>query len=415
MLKRIALIATLLLLTCGGGEDDIDVSVSISDIANITTTSATVTVRYTAGNVSITQVGVVYGATAGRLNIATIINSSGTEPDENYGIVFAPASVSGHFDADLTNLADGTEYFIAPFVKLETSSPEFPEGYFLPSGYKTFRTNFATGSNPPAVSVTSISGITHTSVNVVATIGTIGSPRFEIRGFCYGTSPDPIDKDGNSTCTPAFGSDPIFSESIIDLSGNTAYYVRAYVSNRHHPVQYGQTTGFRTLGGDDMLTDERDGQTYRVTEIGRFTWMAENLNYRTGNSWCYVDDDANCEKYGRLYTRSAAASACPAGWQLPTRFQWNNLIETAGGTATAGGRLKNARWDNGADHHGFGALPGGYRDRAHVRVFVDIETAGRWWFGDGGYWSIRSGNNSVIETTGGDNFEHSVRCVQIRN
>jgi len=400
--------ATLLLLTCGGNDDDVDVTVSISDIANITTTSAVVTVRYAAGNVNVTQVGIIYGATLGRLNVATIVNYGGT-PSVDYGVISAPHSVAGVFNADLANLADGTEYFVAPFVKLETSSPEFPEGYFLPSGYKSFRTDFAPGSSPPAVSATTISGITHSSVNVVATVERTGNPSFARRGFCYGTSPDPIHDDGSSTCVPAY-TDPVFSETITGLNSNTAYNVRAYASNNRHPVQYGTVAGFRTQGGDDMLTDERDGQAYRITEIGRFTWMAENLNHQTANSWCYGDDETNCEKYGRLYTRSAAANACPAGWQLPTRFQWNNLIESAGG----GGRLKSSQWDNGADNHGFGALPGGYRDRAHVRVFVGVETTGRWWLGDGGYWSIESGSNSANAATGGDNFEHSVRCVQIR-
>nr|WP_244831644.1 hypothetical protein [Candidatus Vampirococcus lugosii] len=29
-----------------------------------------------------------------------------------------------------------------------------------------------------------------------------------------------------------------------------------------------------------------------------------------GNSWCYDDDSANCEKYGRLYNWDAAMTVC---------------------------------------------------------------------------------------------------------
>ncbi|MDR3000768.1 MAG: hypothetical protein LBU89_05835, partial [Fibromonadaceae bacterium] len=55
---------------------------------------------------------------------------------------------------------------------------------------------------------------------------------------------------------------------------------------------------------DGKLVDPRDGQRYRITKIGELLWMAENLNYKVAdslNSWCYDDDDSNCEKYGRLY------------------------------------------------------------------------------------------------------------------
>lgn len=60
--------------------------------------------------------------------------------------------------------------------------------------------------------------------------------------------------------------------------------------------------------------------------------MAENLNYEMDNrdrygSYCYDDDPGdddpgNCDKYGRLYTWIAAMNACPEGWHLPSKVEF---------------------------------------------------------------------------------------------
>ena len=155
------------------------------------------------------------------------------------------------------------------------------------------------------------------------------------------------------------------------------------------------------------LTDDRDGKTYKTVTIGDQTWMAENLNYAyTGvpynnfgytsdsTSWCYDNDPANCTKYGRLYTWSAAMDSvgtwttngkgcgynktcsptypvrgvCPEGWHLPDTTEWNTLFSAVGGEYTAGRVLKSQTvWKIyegiiNEDSFGFSALPAGYRN-----------------------------------------------------
>ncbi|GBU20449.1 hypothetical protein R80B4_00327 [Fibrobacteres bacterium R8-0-B4] len=156
------------------------------------------------------------------------------------------------------------------------------------------------------------------------------------------------------------------------------------------------------------LSDKRDGKTYKTTKIGRKTWMAENLNYKTnGGSWCYENDEAYCEKYGRLYDWHTAKKVCPQGWHLPSREEWDSLAVTAGGWCynqaynkdigttwyEAGKKLKSKTgWDwgrgvresggSGTDNFGFSALPGGFRDggsKGKSERFGLAGSVGFWW------------------------------------
>ena len=145
------------------------------------------------------------------------------------------------------------------------------------------------------------------------------------------------------------------------------------------------------------MTDSRDGQTYKTVTIGTQTWMAQNLNYETANSYCYKDSASYCTKYGRLYTWAAAMDSvgtwstngkgcgygttcsptypvrgvCPEGWHLPTKAEFETLITAAGGQFTAGKVLRSTsgwRWNNGSDDFAFSALPAGDRDSVGIYV-----------------------------------------------
>jgi uncharacterized protein (TIGR02145 family) len=140
-----------------------------------------------------------------------------------------------------------------------------------------------------------------------------------------------------------------------------------------------------------IFVDPRDGHTYFIVKIGNQTWFAENLNYKTKNSWCYDNDPANCKIYGRLYTWDAAKNACPDGWHLPEDEEWKQLEmflgmsrSTADKTEWRGynesKKLKSkSGWSdniNGSNSSGFNALPGGYKTWHSFDVIGDI---GYWW------------------------------------
>lgn len=181
------------------------------------------------------------------------------------------------------------------------------------------------------------------------------------------------------------------------------------------------------------MTDERDGKTYKTFTVEydgeSRTWLAENLNYTVDNSWCYNDDQANCEKYGRLYstwaafdiprdTQYIAASwandsawyfevedaeeyanayntaydhlvdvldsvdgqgVCPEGWRIPTPDDWGHLfsaIYEVDKNANIPAALKSKTWTmgmDGLDVVGFNMLPAGVADRRTYPSWIDNE------------------------------------------
>ena len=99
---------------------------------------------------------------------------------------------------------------------------------------------------------------------------------------------------------------------------------------------------------NSTLTDNRDSKTYKTVKIGNQWWMAENLSYKTSNSWSTseVKEKSSFHKgngygkvYGRLYTYNSAKNSCPVGWHLPSSNEWIQLIDNLGGKDVAAIRL----------------------------------------------------------------------------
>jgi uncharacterized protein (TIGR02145 family) len=181
------------------------------------------------------------------------------------------------------------------------------------------------------------------------------------------------------------------------------------------------------------FTDTRDGQTYKTVTIGKQIWMAQNLNYKTkGGSWCYEDSLSYCRKYGRLYNWNAAKKACPAGYHLPSRNEWDILDKAVGGERVADKKLKSkSGWNriddnnasgNGTDVFGFSALPGGCR--FYAGGFYHASGYGYWWStwesnvsdGYAGYREMGGddGYGCIPECLYNKDFGYSVRCVADR-
>ena len=63
-------------------------------------------------------------------------------------------------------------------------------------------------------------------------------------------------------------------------------------------------------------------------------WTTANLNVVTASSYCHDDSEANCRRYGRLYTWQSAQRACHSlgdRWRLPTDDEWRQMAKHYGG------------------------------------------------------------------------------------
>ncbi len=171
---------------------------------------------------------------------------------------------------------------------------------------------------------------------------------------------------------------------------------------------------------EGSFTDPRDGKVYKTVKIGDQVWMAENLNFETDSSFCYRDSAYFCAMHGRLYKWTAAVDACPSGWHLPSKAEFESLIATVGEDSTAGKVLKSASgWSsggNGSDDFGFAALPAG--DRGHDGGYSGAYFLAFFWssteINDNNVFNmyLTFNGDSVHQSVDIKDMGNSVRCVK---
>ena len=150
---------------------------------------------------------------------------------------------------------------------------------------------------------------------------------------------------------------------------------------------------------------KNDIRLYKTIRVGNQVWMAENLNFKTGKSWCFENDEYNCNIYGRLYDWNTAAKACPSGWHLPTRREWDeaSITEFPAMLREFGGSL------SGEFSHAVAA---------NEYKFLNKDMAGNWWslteYGnnDSYSWHIQANEKELSEKITNKSIGYSVRCVQ---
>lgn len=185
------------------------------------------------------------------------------------------------------------------------------------------------------------------------------------------------------------------------------------------PASSSSTTTTISVGS---MTDGRDQKTYETVKIGKQVWMRQYLDYEMQGSSCHESDE-NCEKYGRRYTLDAANQACPAGWHLPSKDDFEILLTESEGLLKASSgwndcvtldnddNEKSRENGNGTDDYGFTLLPTGPGEngqKARVWSSTPIETNKYYFFAA----TSCNGPIAFIQDGAPSTASLNIRCLQ---
>jgi uncharacterized protein (TIGR02145 family) len=315
----------------------------------------------------------------------------------------------------------------------------------------------------PQVNTTSVTNVTPSSALVTGEVISEGDQN-TVRGFCYSITPNPTISNDTTMNGTGIGA---YSDTLLNLTPSTTYYVRAYATNSVG-TSYGNEIVFTTNAipnftcGTSTISDV-DNNTYNTVQIGTQCWTQSNLKvskYRNGDTiptglnnsqWSstisgaytiYNNDLVNDGLYGKLYNWYAVNDSrglCPTGWHVPTDSEWNVLVKYLDPNADtacvhcvqsgiAGGMMKSTAtqpttggWlppNTGATNSsGFTGLPGGYRDSSDGGFYV-LGNFGFWWSssdaGSGNAWfrKLYYTNAYAYRTNYFHRIGFSVRCAR---
>ncbi|MCR4872520.1 MAG: hypothetical protein K5885_03130 [Bacteroidales bacterium] len=231
---------------------------------------------------------------------------------------------TGAFSATLTDLLPATTYHVRAYA---TNS----EG----TSYGEDRTFTTAAPTLPMVTTDEVTNITGTTAVSGGEVTHEGASEVIKHGVCWGTSHNPT-LDDHYTEANGGGS---FASNMMNLTPGTTYYVRAYATNSNG-TGYGNEVSFTTTFtcGTDKMVDA-DNNQYETVEIGTQCWTKTNLHVVVGTlgetqdnateARYFVWPEKDAATYGYYYNWPAAMQACPPGWRLPSKDDWETLVSYA--------------------------------------------------------------------------------------
>ena len=244
----------------------------------------------------------------------------------------------------------------------------------------------------PTVTTTAASSITTTTASSGGNVTNVGDYPVTERGVCWSTSTSPTLSDSHTADGTGTG---VFTSSLISLTAETLYYVRAYATNSAGTA-YGNEISFTTLapficGTSSISISHTAGDVSPVSKTvtyGTVTnilgetskcWITSNLgatnqatakddateasagwywqfNLKKGYkhdgttltpSWTITSRDENSDW---IPANDPCALELGSGWRIPTNSEWTN-VDASGGWTTWDGP-----WDSGLKLHAAGYL-----------------------------------------------------------
>lgn len=338
------------------------------------------------------------------------------------------------FVSNVTGLSPGTIYYVRAYATNSMGTSY---------GNQVSATSLAT---VPAVSTSENNPTTKTTATGGGIVTSDGGSSVTSLGVCWSTNPNPTILNNRTINGTGKGS---FTSQITGLTTNTTYYVRAYATNSIGTSYGEEKTVVLYLNTPGPNVTDIDGNLYNSVKIGSQIWTTQNLKvirYRNGNtipnipdvdvwknltigSYCsFLNNTASATTYGLLYNYYAITDTrqiCPEGWHVPTKEEWQTLIDYLGGDNLASSKVRASGleyWehDKGTNSSGFNALGGSWRGDDGV-FYYSLGSGAYWWTNAVftsiyPFYSYLYSEPNIIRTGYGPYMENraglSVRCVK---
>ena len=340
-------------------------------------------------------------------------------------------SGTGSFSCNLTDLQDGTTYYVRAYA-VNVKGIAYGEEVSFTTKAKT----------TPTITTTQATNITYTSATVGGNVTSDGGASVTERGICYSTSANPTTSNTKIANGTGTGS---FTCNLTDLQDGTTYYDRAYAVNAKGAA-YGEEISFTTtqlkdgegiengylyvdLGlsvkwatcnvGAESPEDYGDyfawGETTTKTTYDKTTYKHRNgssytfTKYNTNSSYGTVDNKTTLE-----LNDDAARANWGGSWRMPTDDEMTELRTNCTWTWTTENGVNGYKVTSKINGNSIFLPAAGYRNESS---FYDAGSLGMYWSSSldtdspGRAWSVYFYSSGVYRGSALREAGRSVRPV----